>query len=80
MFVTTTYTHPALADNGDGNYQVRLAGSTAEVTLTKAAKLSSSITLNEGCSVALPYNEDATVNYDALRQAIFDAVVASTTP
>ena len=80
MFVTTTYTHPALADNGDGNYQVRLAGTTAEVTLTKAAKLSSSITLNEGCSVALPYNEDATVNYDALRQAIFDAVVASTTP
>ena len=80
VFVTTTFTHPALADNGDGNYQVRLAGSTAEVTLTKTAKLSSSITLNEGCSVALPYNEDATVNYDALRQAIFAAVVASTTP
>lgn len=80
VFVTTTYTHPALADNEDGNYRVRLKGTTAEVTLTKAAKLSSSITLNEGCSVALPYNEDATVNYDALRESIFSAVVASTTP
>ena len=75
-----TYTHPALADNEDGNYRVRLKGTTAEVTLTKAAKLSSSIILNEGRSVALPYNEDATVNYDALRKSIFSTVVASTTP
>lgn len=76
-----TYNHPALANNEDGSYQVRLAGDNGDgVTLTKAAKLSSSITLNEGCSVALPYNEDNTVNYDALRTAIFSAVVASTTP
>lgn len=80
VFVPTTFTHPALSANEDGSYQVRLKGTTAEVTLTKAAKLSSSITLNEGCSVALPYNEDATVNYDALRESIFSAVVASTTP
>lgn len=78
--ITTTYTHPALADNEDGNYQVRLKGTTAKVTLTKAAKLSSSIILHEDCSVALPYNEDATVNYDALRESIFSAVVASATP
>ena len=78
--VVTTYTHPALADNEDGNYQVRLEGTTAEVTLTKAAKLSSSITLKEGCKVALPYNEDTTVDYDALRENIFNAVVASKTP
>ena len=79
--ITTTYTHPALADNGDGSYQVRLAGDTGNgVTLTKAAKLSSSITLHKGRSVALPYNEDATLNYDALRESIFDTVVASTTP
>lgn len=80
VFVPTTFTHPALAANEDGSYQVRIEGTDTEVTLTKAAKLSSSITLNEGCSVALRYNQDATVNYDALRQAIFDAVVASTTP
>lgn len=76
----TKYEYPALVDNKDGPYQVRLKGTTAEVTLTKAAKLSSSITLNEDCSVALPYTEDATVNYDALRESIFNMVVASTTP
>ena len=78
--IKVTYTHPALADNEDGSYRVRLEDTTAEVTLTKAAKLSSSITLHEGCSVALPYNEDATVNYDALRESIFSTVVASITP
>lgn len=80
VFVTTTFTHPALVANDDGSYQVRIAGSSDEVTLTKIAKQSSSITLNEGRSVALPYNQDATVNFDALRQAIFNTVVASTTP
>lgn len=80
VFVPTTFTHPALANNEDGTYQVRLAGTEAEVTLTKAAKLSSSITLNEGVTVTLPYNEDLTVNYDAMRTAIFNTVVASTTP
>lgn len=80
VFVPTTFTHPALVDNGDGSYQVRLKGTTDEVTLTKAAKLSSSITLNEGCKVALPYNEDATVDYDALYTSIFNTVVASTEP
>lgn len=74
------YNYSALAANEDGTYRVRLAGTGTEVTLTKAAKLSSSITLNAGCSVALPYNEDATVNYDALRQNIFSEVVASATP
>lgn len=80
VFVPTTFTHPALVANDDGSYQVRIKGTTAEVTLTKIAKLSSSITLNEGRSVALPYNQDATVNFDALRQAIFNTVVATSTP
>lgn len=80
VFVPTTFTHPALSANEDGNYQVRLAGTTAEVTLHKVAKLSSSITLNEGCTVGLPYNEDASVDFDALRESIFETVVASTSP
>lgn len=76
----TNYTHPALADNKDGDYKVRLAGTTAEVTLTKAEKLSSSIALKEGVSIALPYNEDGTLNADALRAAIFAQVVENTAP
>lgn len=75
------YTCPALAANKDGDYEVRLAGTTAEVTLTKAKKLSSSITLKEGVSVKLPYNEDGTLNADALRAAILQQVVdEGTTP
>lgn len=80
LFVTTTYTHPALADNSDGSYQVRLAGTDTEVTLTKAAKLSSSIVLNQGCTVNLAYNEDLSINYDRLRENLFNAVVASSEP
>lgn len=79
-WVKVTYIHPALKDNKDGSYQVRLAGTTTEVTLTKAAKLSSSITLNKGCTVALPYTADVAVDFDALRQNIFNTAVASTTP
>ena len=78
--IKVTYTHPALAANDDDSYPVRLKGGSQEVTLTKVAKLSSSITLNEGVSVALPYDENAQVDYDALRAAIFENVVASKTP
>lgn len=77
---TTYYDHPALAANKDGDYKVRLAGTTAEVTLTKAEKLSSSITLKEGVSVKLPYKEDGTLDFDALRENIFSLVVESTAP
>ena len=75
-----TYAHPALAANKDGNYKVRLASTTAEVTLTKAKKLSSSITLKEGATIALPYKEDGTLDFDALRAAILQQVVDEGTP
>lgn len=78
--LSVEYTCPALADNKDGDYKVRLAGTTAEVTLTKAKKLSSSITLKQDASVKLPYNEDGSLNADALRKAIFAEVVENTTP
>ena len=73
--VTTTYTHPALANNDDGQYQVRVAGTTKEYTIDKKAKLTSSIELNTGVSVALVYGEDGTLDYDATEKAIVDAVV-----
>ena len=78
--ITTYYKHPALKDNSDGNYNVRVQGTQTVVTLTKAKKLSSSITLKQGASVKLPYNEDGTLNADALRAAIFAEVVENTTP
>lgn len=77
---TTTYTHPSLAANSDGSYQVRIKGTTKEVTVTKAAKLKSVIEVNEGVEVTLPYDEDANVNYDALKENIFNSVVKSSNP
>ena len=77
---TTYYDHPALAANEDGNYKVRLVGTKQEVTLTKAKKLSSSITLKEGTTIALPYNNAGALDFDALRAAIFAQVVGNTTP
>lgn len=81
-FGWTDYTciHPALKDNKDGSYQVRVVGTETAVTLTKAEKLSSSITLKQGASVKLPYKEDGTLDFDALRENIFSLVVESTKP
>lgn len=77
---TKEYEHPALAVNADGDYQVRLKSNPNEVvTLTKAEKLSSSIALKDGVSVALPYTDDATVDYDALRASILAQVVEAST-
>lgn len=81
MLSTKEYEHPALAANADGDYQVRLKSNPNEVvTLTKAEKLSSSITLKEGVSIALPYNNAGALDFDALRAAIFAQVVGNTTP
>lgn len=80
-----TYTHPALAENDNSSYLIHLvdANNTVisnDVTVTKAAKQASSIALKEDVSVALPYNDNAQVDYNTLRQNIFNAVVASTNP
>lgn len=78
--VSTTYTHPSLAANSDGSYQVRIKGNDTVVTVTKAAKLNSAIEVNEGVEVTLPYDEDANVNYAALKENIFNSVVKSSNP
>lgn len=79
--ITTTYTHPSLAANSDGSYQVRIKGTTnTEATVTKAAKLNSVIEVNQGVEVTLPYDEDANVNYNTLKENIFNSVVKSSNP
>lgn len=75
-----TYTHPSLAANSDGSYQIRIKGNDTVVTVTKFAKLNSAIEVNEGVEVTLPYDEDANVNYDALKENIFNSVVKSSNP
>lgn len=77
---TTTYTHPSLATNKDATYPVRLKGTTTEVTLKKTQKLTSAISIKDNTNVNLVYNEDGSINYNAVRQNIFNTVVESTTP
>lgn len=79
-FITTTYTHPSLAANSDGEYKVRIKGTNTVATVTKAAKHTSNIEVNEGAEVTLPYDEDANVNYAALKENIFNSVVKSSNP
>lgn len=82
--VTMKYSHPALAANEDDSYPIRLKLAdgtlTNEVKVYKVQKPVSSITLKEGVTVTLPYNADVSINFDALRAAIFAQVVESTTP
>ena len=78
--ITTYYEHPALKDNSDGNYQVRVRGTNAAVTLTKAEKLDSSISLRSGVQVKMPYTDAGALDFNALRARIFEQVVASSTP
>ena len=78
--VTTHYKHPALKDNSDGNYNVRVQGTQAAVTLTKAEKLDSSISLRSGVQVKMPYTDAGALDFNALRARIFEQVVASSTP
>lgn len=76
-----TYVCPALADNKDGDYKVRLTGTTAEVTLTKAEKLPSPITLKQGVTaVAMVYNKDQSINYEETAQALREALLVSADP
>lgn len=80
VFVPTTFTHPSLAANRDGSYQVRIKGNDTVVTVTKAAKLNSAIEVNEGTEVTLPYKDAENIDYDVLKKAIFEKVVKESTP
>ena len=79
-YVKIKYTCPALAKNDDGNYQVRVRDTNAAVTLTKAEKLDSSISLRSGVQVKMPYTDAGALDFNALRARIFEQVVASRTP
>lgn len=75
-----TYTSLSLADNAEGPYRVRLAGTADEVTLTRAFPTPAEITLNSDVTISLAFNKDLSVNFDAVREAIWKHVVATTTP
>ena len=79
-YIKTTYTHAALANNEDGIYDVRVAGTTNTFTIHKLAKPQSSIALKQGISLSMCYDQDGTPDIAATKEAIFAAVVESSTP
>ena len=79
-YIKTTYTHAALADNKDGIYDVRVAGKAEKFTIHKLAKPQSSIALKQGISLSMCYDQDGTPDIAATKEAIFAAVVESSTP
>lgn len=79
-------TYPAISA-GDQQIRISYAGNdtygaaSAQATVTFTERAASSIVLKSGQQVTLPYNDDVTVNYDALRAAILQQVVdEGTTP
>ncbi len=78
--IKTKYQHPALADHGDGDYQVRIGDTGAEATLTKKSIWDSSIVLNGDIQASLPYTEEGNVDYAQFQANLLQAAVAQTTP
>lgn len=75
----TTYTHPALKDNANGEYDIRLAGDeTAQVKLTLQTSVeiptASIATKPVTENVLLYLKDDLTTDFDRFRQDLFNAV------
>ncbi len=74
-FVNHTYIHPALADNADGEYQVRTGEK--KFTIRKAAKHTVDCELLRNQEIPLIYDEDGTLNAEETKEEIFTRVFSA---
>ena len=74
-FVTHTYIHPALADNADGEYQVRTGEK--KFKIRKAAKHTVECELLRDQEIPLIYDEDGTLNAEETKEEIFTRVFSA---
>ncbi len=73
----TYYTHPAIKDIEDGNYNVRIAGTEEFVVLSKTTKTfaKTEIVLKENYGEVLLYlNDDLSTNFNRFREELFNTV------
>lgn len=71
----TYYTHPAIKDIADGDYNVRIAGTEEFVVLSKTTKTfaKTNIVLKENYGEVLLYlNDDLSTNFDRFREELFN--------
>lgn len=73
--VTHTYIHPALADNADGEYQVRTGEK--KFTIRKTAKPTVDCELLRDQEIPLRYDEDGTLNAEETKEEIFTRVFSA---
>ena len=72
---THTYIHPALADNADGEYQVRTGEK--KFTIRKTAKHTVDCELLRDQEIPLIYDEDGTLNAEETKEEIFTRVFSA---
>lgn len=72
---THTYIHPALADNADGEYQVRTGEK--KFTIRKTAKHTVDCELLRDQEIPLRYDEDGTLNAEETKKEIFTRVFSA---
>lgn len=82
LLVKINYDHPALVKQADQEtFKVAIGNDHSKYcTIQKVAKQDSSIVANKAVSVKLVYNDDCTINYDNINEAVFNAAVKSSTP
>ena len=68
--ITYNYVSEALKDADNGDYQVRLAGTTTEATLVKVDKYSTKVELKADASIT--YNMDAAAEKEAIVASVID--------
>ena len=73
--INHTYTHPALADNTDGVYEVRTGSK--KFTIRKAERHTVDFKLRSNQEVPLRYDEDGTFNADETKEEIFMRVFSA---
>lgn len=73
--VTHTYIHPALADNADGEYKVRVGA--PEFKIRKTAKPTVDCELLRDQEIPLIYDEDGTLNAEETKKEIFTRVFSA---
>ena len=75
FLMTHTYIHPALADNADGEYQVRTGEK--KFTIRKTAKPTVDCELLRDQEIPLIYDEDGTLNAEETKEEIFTRVFSA---
>ena len=73
--MTQTYIHPALADNADGEYQVRTGEK--KFKIRKAAKHTVDFELRRDQEIPLIYDEDGIFNAEETKEEIFTRVFSA---